>query len=166
MHRDSISIARALYAAGPTGITILDDPLSALDAHVGKAVFHQVIQTSLPGTRILVTHALHFLPFVDYIITMDGSTGSIAERGTFDELIAKDGAFAKFIRDFGGQEEEQEKKEEEEEAIETAKTKDGKPKRPTTTAAVPHQMQEEERNTGAVKAVGVSQFLYGCRRVR
>ena len=47
------------------------DPLSALDAHVGKAVFENVLRANLSGkTRILVTHALHFLPQVDYILTI------------------------------------------------------------------------------------------------
>jgi hypothetical protein len=41
------------------------DPLSALDARVGKAVFQNILQDAASGkTRILVTHALHFLPKV------------------------------------------------------------------------------------------------------
>lgn len=57
---------------------LLQDPLSALDAHVGKAVFENVLRNSSSGkTRILVTHALHFLPQVDYILTI--VDGRIAE---------------------------------------------------------------------------------------
>lgn len=53
--------------------------MSALDAHVGKAVFHNVLQNTLQGkTRILVTHALHFLPYVDYIMTV--ADGRLIER--------------------------------------------------------------------------------------
>ncbi|KAG9017508.1 hypothetical protein FRB90_001017 [Tulasnella sp. 427] len=149
--KQRINIARALYCASP--ITILDDPLSALDAHVGKAVFEQVIQTALAGTtRILVTHALHFLPSVDYIITMDGTTGTIGEQGTYEELIARNGAFARFMREFNLAEQANEKKEEEEDAIkEAAEEKKGK-KGPIVSLTGPAIMQQEERLTGAVQA--------------
>ena len=55
------------------------DPLSALDAHVGKAVFENVLRNNLSGkTRILVTHALHFLPQADYILTIvDGRVAEV-----------------------------------------------------------------------------------------
>lgn len=57
--KQRINIARALYYSAD--VICLDDPFSALDAHVGKAVFNNAIQGSLAGkTRLLVTHALHF----------------------------------------------------------------------------------------------------------
>src|SRR5580704_3172975 len=84
------------------------DPLSALDAHVGKAVFQNVFQVrSSKKTRILVTHGLHFLPNVDYIYVV--SDGQITERGTYAELMANDGDFSKFITEFGSREEGAEK---------------------------------------------------------
>jgi len=44
----------------------MDDPLSALDAHVKKKIFEKVLCEELEGkTRILVTHALDCLPKVD-----------------------------------------------------------------------------------------------------
>lgn len=60
--KQRINIARALYYSAD--IVCLDDPFSALDAHVGKAVFNNAIQGALAGkTRLLVTHALHFRKF-------------------------------------------------------------------------------------------------------
>ena len=55
------------------------DPLSALDAHVGQAVFENVLRANPSGkTRILVTHALHFLPQVDHILTiLDGKVAEV-----------------------------------------------------------------------------------------
>ncbi len=55
---------------------------------------------------------------MDYIFTIAG--GHIAERGTYDELMQKDGEFSKFYKEFGSKEEkeEEEEVEEEEEAIE------------------------------------------------
>jgi ATP-binding cassette subfamily C (CFTR/MRP) protein 1 len=46
----------------------LDDPLSALDAHIGKFIFRETICKLLKNkTRILVTHALYFANELDYI---------------------------------------------------------------------------------------------------
>ena len=108
----------------------LQDPLSALDAHVGEAVFEQVLRSnSAHKTRILVTHALHFLPQVDYILTIvdgriaevcnnllfecsAGQSDDLGQRGTYLELMAKNGEFSKFITEFGSAEEKEEKGEE------------------------------------------------------
>lgn len=53
-------------------IYLLDDPLSAVDSHVGKHIFKECIVGALAKkTRILVTHQLQYLPFVDEIIIME-----------------------------------------------------------------------------------------------
>uniref|UniRef100_A0A672RNK1 ATP-binding cassette, sub-family C (CFTR/MRP), member 5 n=1 Tax=Sinocyclocheilus grahami TaxID=75366 RepID=A0A672RNK1_SINGR len=58
--RQRISLARALYSN--RGIYILDDPLSALDAHVGNHIFNNAIRKHLRGkTVIFVTHQLQYL---------------------------------------------------------------------------------------------------------
>ena len=82
-----LSIARAVYA--DRDIILMDDPLSALDAHVKKKVFDRVFCKELKGkTRILVTHALDCLPKVDRIIIMN--KGQIDYDGTFDDLVLTD----------------------------------------------------------------------------
>lgn len=119
----------------------LQDPLSALDAHVGKAVFKNVFQK--PGkTRVLVTHALHFLPQVDYIYTI--ADGCIAERGTYPELMSNNGEFAQFLTEFGSKEEQKE----EDGAVDEIKDDLDEKRRNATAGA--GLMQAEERNTGAV----------------
>ena len=98
-------------------------------------------------TKILVTHALHFLPQVDYIYTV--SDGRIMERGTYGELIANDGVFSKFVREFGSKQEEER---------DTDEVEEGRDKRGSDPVIVPREefekgktiMQEEERNVGAV----------------
>ncbi|KAH6913154.1 ABC protein [Coprinopsis sp. MPI-PUGE-AT-0042] len=98
--KQRVNIARALYFNAD--IVIMDDPLSAVDAHVGKALFHNAI-SALPKTGktvILVTHALHFLSACDYIYSMVG--GAIAEEGTYHELLRAQGEFARLDREFGG----------------------------------------------------------------
>ena len=92
-----ISLARALYSNGD--IYLLDDPCSSVDAHVGKSIFDSVIGPSgmlRDKTRIFVTNSLSFLPQIDNIIMM--ANGQIVEVGSYDELKAKNGYFAEFIK--------------------------------------------------------------------
>ncbi|KAG6864332.1 hypothetical protein C0991_010404 [Blastosporella zonata] len=99
--KQRVNIARALYY--DADVVILDDPLSAVDAHVGKALFHGAIVDSLRNkgkSVILVTHALHFLSHCDYIYTLDA--GRIAEHGTYEHLASLNGEFARLDKEFGG----------------------------------------------------------------
>lgn len=58
--KQRISIARAVYSNAD--IYIIDDCLSALDAHVGRNIFNNVLVGELKNkTRILATHATYFL---------------------------------------------------------------------------------------------------------
>ncbi|KAF5342618.1 hypothetical protein D9611_001580 [Ephemerocybe angulata] len=151
--KQRINICRTIYCDTP--IQIFDDPLSALDAHVGKAVFENVLRDSLKGkSRILITHTLHFLPQVDYIYTI--YDGCIVEQGTYNELMTTGKEFAKFISQFGSQEEQKGavKDEIEQDAIEEVDLKKAgeavSPRERETAKAGPALMQEEERNTGSV----------------
>ncbi|KAJ3847227.1 multidrug resistance-associated ABC transporter [Lentinula lateritia] len=76
-----ISLARAAYSG--SDIVLLDDPLSAVDSHVGKDILQNCLLSGplADKTRILVTHALHFLDKVDYIYIVEG--GIIKEQGTY-----------------------------------------------------------------------------------
>ena len=99
VQKQRISLARALYSNAD--IYMLDDPLSAVDSHVGKSIFDSVIGPNgmlKDKTRLFVTNSLSFLPQVDQIIMIDDRT--IAEIGTYDELKNKDGLFADFIKLF------------------------------------------------------------------
>ena len=83
--KQRISLARSLYSNAD--IFMLDDPLSAVDAHVGKSLFDLVIGPNgmlNNKTRLFVTNSLSFLPQVDQIIMVDN--GCIAEMGTYEEL--------------------------------------------------------------------------------
>ncbi|XP_034950064.1 probable multidrug resistance-associated protein lethal(2)03659 [Chelonus insularis] len=82
--RARINLARAVYSDAP--LFLLDDPLSAVDAHVGKHMFEECIEKYLKGrTRILVTHQIQFLRNVEHIIVM--KNGQIEAEGTYHKLI-------------------------------------------------------------------------------
>ncbi|XP_070762186.1 ATP-binding cassette sub-family C member 5 isoform X2 [Enoplosus armatus] len=82
--RQRISLARALYS--DRDVYILDDPLSALDAHVANHIFHNAIRKQLRHkTVIFITHQLQYLVDCDDVILM--REGSIAEQGNHDNLM-------------------------------------------------------------------------------
>lgn len=94
--KQRVSLARAVY--NDADIYFLDDPLSAVDSHVGKHIFEKVIGPSgILGkkTRLLVTHGIIYLPQVDNIYVM--KEGRVSESGSYTELLRKKGAFAEFL---------------------------------------------------------------------
>lgn len=94
--KQRVSLARAVYA--DTDIYLLDDPLSAVDAHVGRHIFDNIIGPRgvlRDRTRVLVTNKLSVLPEVDHIIVM--KDGSISESGTYEELLKNRGLFSQLL---------------------------------------------------------------------
>jgi ATP-binding cassette subfamily C protein len=86
--RQRILIARAL-AAKPA-ILVFDEATSALDNRTQAIVTESL--NKLKATRIVIAHRLSTIRECDRIIVFD--KGRIAESGTFEELVAKDGIFA------------------------------------------------------------------------
>ncbi|KAI9577387.1 hypothetical protein GQX74_013630 [Glossina fuscipes] len=84
--RARISLARAIYK--PASIYLLDDLLNAVDTHVGRHRFEEVIgprsclaQQNI--SRILITHQGHFLNEADWIIIIEN--GRISRQGTYKD---------------------------------------------------------------------------------
>lgn len=101
--KQRVSLARAVYCNAD--VYLLDDPLSAVDAHVGKHIFEKVIGPKgilKNKTRVLVTHAINYLPQMDTILVM--TDGEISEMGSYQELLEQDGAFAEFLRTYANAE--------------------------------------------------------------
>lgn len=95
--KQRVSLARAVYHN--TDIYLLDDPLSAVDSHVGKHIFEHVIGKNgvlKDKTRVLVTHGLRWLPYVDNIIVM--VNGTVIETGTYDDLLSSNGTFSNVLK--------------------------------------------------------------------
>lgn len=159
--KQRVNLARCYYKN--TSIILMDDPLSAVDAHVGEELFSHLITRSLKGkTRVLVTHQLHVLPRVDYVVVMD--QGTITEQGTYKDLIAANGEFSRLVANYGGVSSSEpnlkvETAEESDQLDDAAASKrinlqmeknDAKPAKELMTA--------EERNVGSVK--GAIWFAY------
>ncbi|KAF6287414.1 ATP binding cassette subfamily C member 12 [Rhinolophus ferrumequinum] len=97
--KQRISLARAVYS--DREVYLLDDPLSAVDAHVGKHVFEECIKKTLRGkTVVLVTHQLQFLESCDEVILLE--VGEICEKGTHQELMEERGCYAKLVHSLRG----------------------------------------------------------------
>ncbi|XP_075021177.1 multidrug resistance-associated protein 1 isoform X6 [Calonectris borealis] len=119
--KQRVSLARAVYCNAD--IYLFDDPLSAVDAHVGKHIFEKVIGPKgilKNKTRVLVTHAINYLPQMDTILVM--TDGEISEMGSYQELLKQDGAFAEFLRTYANAEQSMENS-----ATSSPSGKEGKP---------------------------------------
>ncbi|XP_075236428.1 ATP-binding cassette sub-family C member 4-like [Lycorma delicatula] len=78
-----VNLARAIYKEAD--IYLLDDPLSAVDTHVGKHLFNNCIKGYLAKkTVILITHQLQHINAVDHVILVHN--GQIEMQGSFKEL--------------------------------------------------------------------------------
>ncbi|WP_339180358.1 thiol reductant ABC exporter subunit CydD [Paenibacillus sp. FSL R5-0701] len=89
-----VALARALLSQ--RNILLLDEPTAHLDVETE----YELKQTMLPlfeGKLVfLATHRLHWMPHMDRIIVMDGST--VAETGTHQELLARQGVYYQMIQ--------------------------------------------------------------------
>ena len=141
--KQRLNIARAIYFN--SDIVLMDDPLSAVDAHVGRHIFDNAICGLLKDKcRILATHQLHVLNRCDRIIWLQ--EGRIETIDTFDNLMADNEGFQKMMATTA-QEEKIEKEEVDGDEVEEEK-KDAKKRKNNKRGAA--LMQQEER---AVKSV-------------
>ncbi|ATY63064.1 multidrug resistance-associated 5 [Cordyceps militaris] len=119
--KQRLNIARAIYF--DADIVLMDDPLSAVDAHVGRHIFDNAILGLLKDKcRILATHQLWVLNRCDRIIWMDA--GKIRAIDTYDNLMRDEEGFRALMETNAVEKEE----EEESQVEETAEKGEDKPK--------------------------------------
>ncbi|KAG0273311.1 hypothetical protein BGZ95_010872 [Linnemannia exigua] len=97
--KQRVSLARAAYQ--DADVYLMDDPLSAVDAHVDQHLWEHLIGPKgllKDKTRLLVTHGIHHLEHVDHILVV--KDGRISEAGHYEHLIAAKNAFYQLIKDF------------------------------------------------------------------
>ena len=88
-----VSIARGFYR--DSSIIILDEPTAAIDPIEEARIYGRFAELSRDKTSFIVTHRLGSVRLADRIIMM--KDGKIAETGTHDELMAKDGEYKKMF---------------------------------------------------------------------
>eukprot|EP00004_Rigifila_ramosa_P027497 TRINITY_DN899_c0_g1_i1.p1 TRINITY_DN899_c0_g1~~TRINITY_DN899_c0_g1_i1.p1 ORF type:complete len:957 (-),score=240.32 TRINITY_DN899_c0_g1_i1:21-2891(-) len=138
--KQRVSLARALYT--DCEIFFLDDILSAVDAHVSKAIFQDAIKGMLKNKTVLMAvNQLHIMPQMDYIYVL--KEGKIMESGTYKDLIATGNDFSVLVETYAGKNTDQGEEEES-----TKGEQKGKAKAESEGAL----MEREDRNVGVVGA--------------
>jgi ATP-binding cassette subfamily C (CFTR/MRP) protein 1 len=146
--KQRLNIARAIYF--DADLILMDDPLSAVDAHVGRHIFdHAILGLLKNKSRILATHQLWVLNRCDRIIWMDD--GHIQAIDTFDNLMDNHPAFRLLMETTAVEEKLEDEAHVNDDEIEDEKKSQNK-KRKKGTAL----MQAEER---AVKSVPWSVYI-------
>ena len=92
--RQRISLARAILRNAP--ILLLDEPTSALDSENEAKIAKSLAEFCKNRTTLVVAHRLSTVRGADKILVL--SQGKIAESGTHDELIAKNGLYAELAK--------------------------------------------------------------------
>ncbi|KAG0223089.1 Canalicular multispecific organic anion transporter 2 [Actinomortierella wolfii] len=97
--KQRVALARAAYQ--DADIYLLDDPLSAVDAHVDRHLWDHLLGPEgwlKDKTRILVTHGVHHLEEVDQVVIL--KNGMVDEVGPYAELLSHRKAFYQFIKEY------------------------------------------------------------------
>jgi ATP-binding cassette subfamily B protein/subfamily B ATP-binding cassette protein MsbA len=95
-----ITIARAILRDAP--LLILDEPTSALDATTEALVMQGLERLMAGRTTFVIAHRLSTVRRADVVLVLDD--GRIVEQGTFAELVARGGHFARLYRTQFGEE--------------------------------------------------------------
>eukprot|EP00730_Choanoeca_flexa_P003771 TRINITY_DN11495_c0_g1_i5.p1 TRINITY_DN11495_c0_g1~~TRINITY_DN11495_c0_g1_i5.p1 ORF type:complete len:925 (+),score=222.82 TRINITY_DN11495_c0_g1_i5:170-2776(+) len=144
--RARLSLCRAVYSKAD--LYLLDDPLSAVDSKVGRALFEGCIRGVLKDKLVvLVTHQLQFLKDADCVVVLNAD-GSIDSKGTYTELMDSGSSLADILA--------------EHEAEEQAHAQEAKAESKRVSVSGGHE--NEEKPTGQiVKDEGRKQGVVGLR---
>ena len=91
--RQKVWMARAFYKEA--SILILDEPTAALDPLAEQEIYEKYVQMSEGKTSLFISHRLASTRFCDRIWLMEN--GRITEQGSYEELMEKNGAYARLF---------------------------------------------------------------------
>ena len=91
--RQRLMLARALYKDAP--VLILDEPTAALDPIAESEIYQKYNDMTAGKSAVYISHRLASTRFCDRIILIENNT--IAEEGTHEELLAKNGRYAELF---------------------------------------------------------------------
>ncbi|GJJ72924.1 ATP-binding cassette, subfamily C (CFTR/MRP), member 1 [Entomortierella parvispora] len=143
--KQRVSLARAAYQ--DADIYLLDDPLSAVDAHVDQHLWKHLIGPEgllNSKTRLLVTHGIHHLHEADQIVVI--KDGVITETGQYQELMDAKNAFYQLIEDYSVKQRQRDTDSESMNDAETVKEMDE-----TTEIAHAHALHDKAMETQVEK---------------
>jgi ATP-binding cassette, subfamily C (CFTR/MRP), member 1 len=149
--KQRLNIARALYF--DADIVLMDDPLSAVDAHVGRHIFDNAILGLMRNKcRILATHQLWVLSRCDRIVWME--SGKIQAIDTFENLMSQHKGFQQLMETTAVEKKKKDNEDEDDEEEEEGEKKDagkeGSQKKKKQKKHAAALMQQEERAVASV----------------
>jgi ATP-binding cassette subfamily B protein len=92
-----VGLARALFAVGHgASVLILDEPAAHLDARAEARLYEQFLAMTRGLTTFVISHRFSTVRRASSIVVLDG--GRVVEKGSHDELLARDGTYAEMFR--------------------------------------------------------------------
>lgn len=91
--RQRLAIGRALLRDAP--VLVLDEAVSNLDVESERQLQMAMAEATAGRTTLVIAHRLSTIRRADRVVVLDG--GRVVEEGRYDELVARDGPFARLV---------------------------------------------------------------------